>query len=251
MGSNASVQTGFDYTQLAPDVRQDAEAATRRLHDLERRTSESVVEIGQILIQQRNRTEGHFLDWLKQGVGWSKSTAYNFIAVAEKFADVPNFGSIAPSALYTLAAESTPEEVRIEFTELAKTGRAVRHKDVKEAVANTKARTKAEPIPVQEWESGDDDYPEVPYEVVDMSSGEIMPPPGQRNSMTFPAMPSPVDGDDEEDGEHTFSGIAEIEITHEGEYFARFTFQMEDIERVTEGIEALIRGELIPAKAAA
>jgi len=92
----------------------------------------------------------------------------------------------------------------------------------------------------------DDDYPEVPYEVVDLSSGEIMPPPGQRHSMTFPAIPAPVDGDDEEDDEeHAPSRIGRIEITYEGEYFSRFTFQMEDIERVTEGIEALICGERV------
>jgi len=40
--------------------------------------------------------------------------------------------------------------VRIEFTELAKTGRAVQHKDVQAAVTKHKAATRVEPIPVQE-----------------------------------------------------------------------------------------------------
>ncbi len=88
----------------------------------------------------------------------------------------------------------------------------------------------------------DDDYPEVPYEVVDMNSGELFPVPGQRHSTTFPTMTAPA---------FAHSGMAEIEITYEGESFARFTFRMDDVDRVMEGIDALTRGNSVSTKAAA
>jgi len=182
VASNTPTQIGFDYTHLAPDVRAEVETATRRLHDLESRTSESIIEMGNQLITVKEKLgHGEFLVWLDLEFGWSDRIARHLMTVADRFKleNFSNLETISPSALYVLAADSTPEEVRIEFTELAKIGRAVRHKDVKEAVAKAKTRTKAEPIPVQEWESGDDDYPEVPYEVVDLSSGEILDEQGQ------------------------------------------------------------------------
>ncbi len=147
-----AITTGFDYTQLAPDIRAEVETATRRLHDLERRTSESIIEMGNQLISVKAKIgHGNFLPWIDAEFRWSTSTATKMMQVAETFGDknvtVTNLGA---KVLYALAAPSTPEDVRIEFTELAKTGRAVQHKDVQAAVTKHKAATRVEPIPVQE-----------------------------------------------------------------------------------------------------
>lgn len=43
--SSVMQQLGFDYESLAPEVRTDVCESARRIHELERRTSESVIEI--------------------------------------------------------------------------------------------------------------------------------------------------------------------------------------------------------------
>ena len=84
-------QAAFDYASLAPDVRDRVETATRRLHDLERRTSENIIEMGQHLIEVKAAIgHGNFLTWLESEFGWGRSTAYRMMEVAEKF---PNLGT--------------------------------------------------------------------------------------------------------------------------------------------------------------
>ncbi len=136
-------QMAFSYASLAPDVRARVETATRRLHDLERRTSESIIEMGQHLIEVKAAIgHGNFLSWLESEFGWSERTARNVMQVAERFksANYADLGNIHPSALYALAADSTPDEVRIEFTELAKMGQQVTHKAVKARIDEEKAK---------------------------------------------------------------------------------------------------------------
>lgn len=194
----APAQLGFDYAALAPDVRTRVETATRRLHELERRTSESIIEMGQHLIEVRGAIgRGNFLPWLEREFGWGQSTAYNLIAVAEKFQNL-EVSEISPSALYLLAAPSTPDEVRTEFTGLAETGQPVRHSDVREAIDRHKAREpqRAESIPVDDWDDDDEEPEEVPYVVVNRSTGEIIPPMSQTHSMSFQPAPPPQASDD-------------------------------------------------------
>lgn len=130
-------QAGFDYEHLAPEVRTDVQESTRRIHELERRTSESIIEIGQQLIRVKQRLpHGEFLPWLASEFGWGQATAYNFIRVAEVFGDakVTNFVSFQPSALYALASNNVPEEVREGFQQAADAGEKVTHAKVQEAI---------------------------------------------------------------------------------------------------------------------
>jgi len=178
-------QAAFDYASLAPDVRESVGAATRRLRDLERRTSEAIIEIGkELLAVKAALPHGKFGTWLESEFGWTRMTAHRFMAVAERFGDLSQIvTSASPSALYLLASESTPEEVRVEFTELAAIGQQVTHKDVKERIAE---RKQAE-IPVADWRAIDDDTgqileddPEIeaePGDPSDPATFEWQPPP--------------------------------------------------------------------------
>ena len=135
-------------SSLSPEARTTVESATRRLHELEKRTSESIIEMGQHLIAVKSKIgHGQFLPWLDREFGWSRVTAHNLMQVADQFggksSTVEHLGA---KVLYLLAAPSTPEEVRVEFTELAAIGKAVKHKDVQQAIAERKQR-KADPIP--------------------------------------------------------------------------------------------------------
>lgn len=134
------VQVGFDYDQLDPDIRTDVEAAGHRIHELERRTSESIVEIGQHLIRVKQQLpHGAFLPWLTAEFGWSDRTARNFMQVAEVFGGKSEIISdFAPTALIALASPSTPEDVRIDLTHLAAIGQKVTVADVKHAIEEHK-----------------------------------------------------------------------------------------------------------------
>ena len=185
-------QMAFSYASLAPDVRARVETATRRLHDLERRTSESIIEMGQHLIEVKAAIgHGNFLPWLEAEFGWSDRVAAHLMNVAVKFENFSNLESVSPSALYVLAAPSTPDEVRVEFTELAALGQKVTHKDVKAAIKEVKSRADNDPprntatVDRDTGEIVDDDYPDA--EVVDPSDPSAFvwePPPQPKSSPT-------------------------------------------------------------------
>jgi hypothetical protein len=77
------------------------------------RSAQDLVAIGEKLQAVKGLLKhGEWLPWLKREFSWSQRTAYNFIAVADRF-KLANFASltIEPSALYVLAAPSTPAPV--------------------------------------------------------------------------------------------------------------------------------------------
>lgn len=135
--SSVMQQLGFDYESLTPEVRTDVRESARRIHELERRTSESIIEIGNELIRVKSRLRGtgrNFGDWIELEFGWSWDTANNFMKVAQRFADFPKISEFQPSALYALASNNVPDEIREGFVEVAEAGRKVTHSDVKEAI---------------------------------------------------------------------------------------------------------------------
>ena len=93
-----------------------------------KRTAEDIIAIGQELQAAKEQLAdpdgGMFLAWINAEFDMSKSTAYQFINVAKRFGgSLPNFGKLAPSVLYLLAAPSTPDPVieQVQFGEVAAT----------------------------------------------------------------------------------------------------------------------------------
>lgn len=115
-----------DRTRIRDTPR--VQAATERLHTLERRTGAAIIDIGRTPIDVKERLGyGHVGAWLAAEFGWSQRTAYNFIQVAEQFG-VANFasaGQFQPSALYALVSGNVPEPIREEFVARAETGERV------------------------------------------------------------------------------------------------------------------------------
>jgi DNA repair exonuclease SbcCD ATPase subunit len=61
---------------------------------------------------------GFFLNWIRTEFAMSKSTAYNFMAVAERFGEkLPTVGSFSPRALYSLASPSPINDEVLEMIE--------------------------------------------------------------------------------------------------------------------------------------
>jgi hypothetical protein len=85
------------------------------------------VLIGQWLSEVKERLDhGDWLNWQKAEFAWSQRTAYRFIEVFEavKVANLANL-EIDVSALYLIAAPSTPEPVRQEVIERAQQGEPI------------------------------------------------------------------------------------------------------------------------------
>ena len=122
-----------------------AEHATeiRRLHE---QALEDAAEIGVRLIECKKLcAHGQWLGWLEREFGWSDRTALNFIHIyelkqskSEKFSDL----SLPISALYLLAAPSTPEAAKTEVITRAGAGQVT----VAEVKSIIKAHRQPKPV---------------------------------------------------------------------------------------------------------
>jgi hypothetical protein len=131
---SASAEQGATLTANADAIRM-----------LRRRAVNDIIEIGQRLVESREiirqaSGHGHWLNWLNTEFGWTDRTALNFIRVFEmsKSENFSDLGRLPRSALYMLAAPSTPEAVRTEILDRAKAGDDISVEDVKEAIADAK-----------------------------------------------------------------------------------------------------------------
>jgi hypothetical protein len=139
---NTQLVTRFDYEILSPQQRTVVQNCTGEIKERLRRTAQDVWEVGQKLVEVRSQLEhGQFEAWLSAEFGWSRRTAYNFINVHEAFSESTNFAQldIATSALYKLAAPSTPESIRHEFLNKAEKGEKITHKEISRVLTRAKS----------------------------------------------------------------------------------------------------------------
>ena len=140
LDSNSTIEriiTRFDYEILSPQKRNVIQKCTGEIKERLSRTAQDVWKIGQKLVEVRSQLKhGQFEVWLSAEFGWSRRTAYNFINVYEAFGERTNFArlDIATSALYKLAAPSTPSSVRQEFLDKAEKGEKITHKKISQAL---------------------------------------------------------------------------------------------------------------------
>jgi hypothetical protein len=123
----------FDYASLDLDTAQFIQEQTGEIRGLMRRTAQDIFEIGQKLLQVKAKLgHGRFGTWLTVEFDWTERTAQQFMNVARQF-KAENFADLqlAPSALYLLAAPSTPPKVRQEAIARAESGETITHKTAK------------------------------------------------------------------------------------------------------------------------
>ena len=125
--------TMFDYAELDTETRIVVQQRTSEIKALMKRAASEIIDIGQKLIEVKARLEdtlgyGHFGKWLNAEFDWSADTAGRFMGVAKQFGSFPQIAeSFAPSALYLLAAPSTPDEARAEAIARAEEGETITH----------------------------------------------------------------------------------------------------------------------------
>ena len=119
---------------LLPESREIIQQRTTEIKALAKRTAQDIIEIGKRLIAVKALLpHGAFIDWLEAEFGWHRATANRFIQVAQQFGDkdLSQIATFDVSALYLLAAPSTPESVREEAVERASAGESITHEKAK------------------------------------------------------------------------------------------------------------------------
>jgi len=140
----------FEYLDLSDEDRKFLAEQTDAIRGDIKTSCERIILAGTRLLTVKDRIKhGNFVPWLDVEFGWKVRTAQNMMKVAAEFKNA-NFAylDIAPSALYLLAAATTPEAVREKFVEKAKT-EEVTHKEVKAAIDTAKKTKKAKKKPAQ------------------------------------------------------------------------------------------------------
>ncbi len=116
----------FDYSLLDETTRDSVRQQTDALHAIARRTAGDIIEIGQRLSAVKAQVgHGHFGPWLRAEFGWSQDTAGRFMAVAQRFGQIPHGAEFAPKALYLLAAPDAPDAARAEARDRAAAGERI------------------------------------------------------------------------------------------------------------------------------
>ena len=121
---NFDRQHGFNYTTLDRQTQIEVKQKTSEIKSLIRQTAQDIFYVGQKLAEVKQQLKhGEFRNWLKTEFNWSISSATKFMQVSEQFKSV-NFTHLnfATSALYVLAAPSTPEKAREQALQLASKG---------------------------------------------------------------------------------------------------------------------------------
>jgi hypothetical protein len=136
--------TLFDYTALDTETRISLKQRAGRINERTRRIAQDIWENGREFHEAQQELAqygyGRFIAWAETETGYSKRTVYNMIGVYQHI-DCANFAQskIAISALYLLAAPSTPESARLEALERAEQGEVITPRIAQGVISEHKA----------------------------------------------------------------------------------------------------------------
>src|SRR5579872_3402464 len=116
----------FDYGCLASSIRDRIATEAAAIRTFLHRTAENIIQVGFRLNQihailGRKRFQG----WIASELGWSQSTASNYMRAADKFYDVKCLDRLHPSALFELARKKASNDARTEALRRAMQGEVI------------------------------------------------------------------------------------------------------------------------------
>ena len=165
-----------------------------------KRTVESIFEIGQRLITVKQRLgHGRFGSWLETEFDWDERTARRFMSVAENLknkSDTVSEINFAPSALYILAAPSTPEAARDEAFARAKAGESITKKTAKDikqkyvlpsAKLESALKQERQPVPQSQSPAPVNTSPRIKQEIVAIRNPALVEAPPVSSQVVTPA----------------------------------------------------------------
>lgn len=128
----------YDYSQIADaDERAVVISAAMAIKPMMRRAAEDLVRIGHELIAVKDYLpHGQFGVWLETEFDLHSRTARRMMAVAERLGHkMDTLSLLAPSILYELAADSTPNDAIDRVGQLAASGETLTTRDVRSVIA--------------------------------------------------------------------------------------------------------------------
>lgn len=147
--SNSMKPASFDYSLVAKDVKGKllCHAAEIRKHGESH--VKAGIELGRCLSDARALldNETSFRSWVESECGFSRSSAYNYIAVYEQFGECPTVGHIELGALYQLTKS---DRAKTKALRLADKGVRVTQSMAKELVSECSGKDDATATKAQE-----------------------------------------------------------------------------------------------------
>lgn len=117
--------------EISGELLQALDQYKEKLIELDQDMKDKALSIGKILTDVNGllSRENLFKNWIENNLGWSSSTAYNYMTVYRKFGYLQLEGGldalpIPQSGLYMLASDKVSEKTRQEILERAKRGEA-------------------------------------------------------------------------------------------------------------------------------
>lgn len=130
----------FSYEALRIEQATALQQSAERIRNWGRKQNEAIVEIGKELkAAKETLPHGQFTRWIMAEFGMTDRTALNYMHLAEWTEDKPEIISgLQPTAIYLLAAPSTPDPAKEEIVSRIQSGEIVRADDVKRVVGAAK-----------------------------------------------------------------------------------------------------------------
>ena len=101
-------------------------------------TARNLIEIGRHLAAAKSEVgHGNWANWLDENFQWTERTARNFMALAERFGDNPEFATFKPSTLQAMLSLPAGDEEKF-IAEQADAGRPVETQSARQLKENVK-----------------------------------------------------------------------------------------------------------------
>ncbi|MFC6742669.1 DUF3102 domain-containing protein [Methylobacterium tardum] len=144
------------------EVAREARSVVERYHQ---RTRTYVINTGSDLLEMKARLDrGTFYPWAKSEMGISPRMAQNFMRAAKRFGDKSEIISrLPPTAIYALAAPSTPDALCASVAERLEAGQKLTSKAVAAEIREARAAAKVkgqQADPLHQWHGQEEGAPE-------------------------------------------------------------------------------------------
>lgn len=128
----------FNYTLIDKDQQAKLRYCAGEIQKQKTSVAVSIMAIGEMLTvaqeQLANYHNGTFQKWIESECGFSKATAYNYLAAFRVFKSCPTVGQLEDGAMYALAQKETPEKALTEVLKLTEKGVKITQKQAKQII---------------------------------------------------------------------------------------------------------------------
>jgi hypothetical protein len=139
--SGEQLAGAFSYKGLATGITGDLKRAATRIRELVGEQHKSVIETGRIFLDIKVKLDhGRFLAWAEAECAMSARSVQRYMSVAEMATKYDTVSYFEPTALYLLAAPSTPGKVRQGIFDRAAKGETIRSSEIKTSIREAREK---------------------------------------------------------------------------------------------------------------